>query len=92
MSTRIFLWVRRGDDLTTFMYRVSRKLGALTSWTPVGHEGLEQGYFINVENWWKCANRGKLKYLWKTCPCATASTWSRMESVANKLVLGEVSS
>jgi hypothetical protein len=32
-----FVW---GDDLTTFMCRVSRNLGALTSWTPLGHVGL----------------------------------------------------
>ena len=41
MSTRIFLGLKAaGDDLTTFMCRVSRNLGALTSWTPPGHVGL----------------------------------------------------
>jgi hypothetical protein len=34
--------VHRGDDPTTFMCRVSINLGALTSWTPIGHVGLER--------------------------------------------------
>ena len=38
MSTRIFLGetrpVRKGDDLTTFMFRVSRNSGALTYQKP----------------------------------------------------------
>jgi hypothetical protein len=32
--------VRRVDNLTTFMCRLSRNPGALTSWTPQGHVGL----------------------------------------------------
>ena len=39
-STQPLKMVRRGDDLTTFMCRVSRNLGALTSWTLLGHVGL----------------------------------------------------
>jgi hypothetical protein len=31
-----------GNDLTTFICQVSRNLGALTSWTPIGHVGLER--------------------------------------------------
>jgi hypothetical protein len=49
MSTRIFLGViaatGMADNLTTFMCRLSRNLGALTSRTPQGHVGLFRGYF-----------------------------------------------
>jgi hypothetical protein len=41
MSTRNISWgkrwpVRRADNLTTLMYRLSRNLGASTSWNPKG--------------------------------------------------------
>jgi hypothetical protein len=37
--------VLRADNLTTLVCRLSRNLGALTSWTPQGHAGLFRGYF-----------------------------------------------
>jgi hypothetical protein len=37
--------VRRADNPTTLMCRLSRNPGALTSWTPQGHVGLFRGYF-----------------------------------------------
>jgi hypothetical protein len=37
--------VRRADNLTTLMCRLSRNPGALTSRTPQGHVGLFRGYF-----------------------------------------------
>jgi hypothetical protein len=37
--------VRRVDDPTALVCRLSRNLGALTSWTPQGHVGLFRGYF-----------------------------------------------
>jgi hypothetical protein len=37
--------VRRADNLTTLVCRLSRNLGALTSWSPQGHVGLFWGYF-----------------------------------------------
>jgi hypothetical protein len=37
--------VHRAHNLTSLMCRLSRNLGALTSWTPQGHVGLFQSYF-----------------------------------------------
>jgi hypothetical protein len=51
--------VRRADNLTTLMCRLSRNPGVLTSRTPQGHVGLFRGYFtfyiynINVISAWK---------------------------------------
>jgi hypothetical protein len=36
MSTRNLSWVRRADNLTTSMCRLSRNSGASTSWNPKG--------------------------------------------------------
>jgi hypothetical protein len=40
--------VRKADNLTTLMCRLSRNPGALTSRTPQGHVGLFRGYFLVV--------------------------------------------
>jgi hypothetical protein len=38
------------DNLTTFMCRMSRNLGALTSWNPQGLSGLVMGLlYVTVE-------------------------------------------
>jgi hypothetical protein len=37
--------VRETDNLTTFACRMSRNLGALTSWKPLGHTGPVTGLF-----------------------------------------------
>jgi hypothetical protein len=43
MSTRLFL--RRAENLTTLMCRLSRNPGALTFRNPHGHVSLFRGYF-----------------------------------------------
>jgi hypothetical protein len=57
MSTRTISWglrrpVRRADDLTTFMCRLSRNLGASTSWNPQGLfrpvTGIASAFYLKV--------------------------------------------
>jgi hypothetical protein len=51
--------VRRADNLTTLMCRLSRNPGALTSRTPQGHAGLFRGYFTFLPMTRPCEHSNK---------------------------------